>query len=87
MTELDGRTALVTGAGNGLGRAIALALAGAGARVILTGRTAATLGETAGLIAARMSPDRACPSNSSTREARPQTSPSRALACGSRTSW
>ena len=44
--ELAGRTALVTGAGNGLGRAIALALAGAGARVILTGRTAATLGET-----------------------------------------
>ena len=39
--ELAGRTALVTGAGNGLGRAIALALAGAGARVILAGRTAA----------------------------------------------
>jgi NAD(P)-dependent dehydrogenase (short-subunit alcohol dehydrogenase family) len=48
--ELAGRTALVTGAGNGLGRAIAIALAGAGARVILTGRTEATLHETAGLI-------------------------------------
>jgi NAD(P)-dependent dehydrogenase (short-subunit alcohol dehydrogenase family) len=44
---LDGRTALVTGAGNGLGRAIALALAGAGARVVLVGRTEATLRETA----------------------------------------
>ena len=54
--ELAGRTALVTGAGNGLGRAIALALAGAGARVILTGRTSGTLRETAGLIAGR------CPS-------------------------
>jgi NAD(P)-dependent dehydrogenase (short-subunit alcohol dehydrogenase family) len=48
--ELAGRTALVTGAGNGLGRAIAIALAGAGARVILAGRTRATLDETAGLL-------------------------------------
>jgi NAD(P)-dependent dehydrogenase (short-subunit alcohol dehydrogenase family) len=47
---LAGRTALVTGAGNGLGRAIAVALAGAGARVILVGRTEATLGETAALV-------------------------------------
>jgi len=49
--ELAGRTALVTGAGNGLGRAIAVGLAGAGARVILTGRTSTTLHETASLIA------------------------------------
>ena len=47
---IDGRTALVTGAGNGLGRAIALALSVAGARVILTGRRSAALEETAGLL-------------------------------------
>ncbi len=46
--ELHGRTALVTGAGNGLGAAIAVGLARAGARVILTGRTVATLTQTAG---------------------------------------
>jgi NAD(P)-dependent dehydrogenase (short-subunit alcohol dehydrogenase family) len=50
--DLAGRTALVTGAGNGLGRAIAIALAGAGARVILAGRTNATLEETAELLPA-----------------------------------
>lgn len=35
---VSGRTALVTGAGNGLGRAIALELAERGARVVVTGR-------------------------------------------------
>lgn len=49
--RLAGRTALVSGAGNGLGRAISLQLAGAGVRVILTGRTIDPLQETAGLIA------------------------------------
>lgn len=41
-----GRTAVVTGAGNGLGRAIAVALASEGVRVILVGRTEAKLKET-----------------------------------------
>lgn len=46
-----GRTALVTGAGSGLGRAIALALGAAGARVLLVGRNATRLTEVAGELA------------------------------------
>lgn len=46
---LHGRTALVTGGGNGLGRSIALALVGAGARVVVSGRTLASLVATAEL--------------------------------------
>lgn len=49
-SRLSGRTALVTGAGNGLGRAIAVQLAAAGVRVVVTGRTAAPLQQTAALI-------------------------------------
>src|SRR5665213_2581210 len=41
------RTALVTGAGSGIGRAVALALVGAGWRVALAGRREAALAETA----------------------------------------
>jgi NAD(P)-dependent dehydrogenase (short-subunit alcohol dehydrogenase family) len=48
--HLAGRTALVTGAGNGLGRAIALGLAARGVRVVLTGRTQSKLDDVAGEI-------------------------------------
>lgn len=44
------RTALVSGAGNGLGRAIAVALAGDGYRVVLTGRRPEPLQQTAEVI-------------------------------------
>lgn len=44
--RLDGRVALVTGAGRGLGRGIALALAHAGADIVAAARTGAELEET-----------------------------------------
>src|SRR5271167_3724011 len=48
--DLEGRTAIVTGAGGGLGRGIALALAAAGARVVIAARRQVTGDETAALI-------------------------------------
>ena len=47
LFDLSGRTALITGASRGIGFAIAEALAAAGARVILNGRSASSLDETA----------------------------------------
>ncbi|WP_159052788.1 SDR family NAD(P)-dependent oxidoreductase, partial [Streptomyces scabiei] len=44
---LDGRTALVTGAGTGIGRETALMLAGEGATVVLVGRRPHLLAEVA----------------------------------------
>jgi NAD(P)-dependent dehydrogenase (short-subunit alcohol dehydrogenase family) len=45
--RLDGKTALVTGAGRGIGRAAALALAAAGAGLVLVSRTPEQLAEVA----------------------------------------
>lgn len=51
MSSLQGKTALVTGASQGIGRASALALAKAGARVALAARNEAKLNEVAAEIA------------------------------------
>jgi 3-oxoacyl-[acyl-carrier protein] reductase len=50
--DLSGRTALVTGASRGIGRACAVVLARQGARVVLAARDAELLGEAAADIAA-----------------------------------
>jgi 3-oxoacyl-[acyl-carrier protein] reductase len=51
MANLEGRTALITGASQGIGRACALALAAAGVRVALAARNEAKLNEVAAEIA------------------------------------
>jgi len=50
--DLAGRTAVITGAGRGIGRAIAVELAGRGARIVAVGRRETALVETCDAISA-----------------------------------
>lgn len=50
MKRLEGRRAIITGAGSGIGRASALRFASEGARVLVVGRTRASLDETVALV-------------------------------------
>jgi NAD(P)-dependent dehydrogenase (short-subunit alcohol dehydrogenase family) len=59
--RLDGKTALVTGAGRGIGRGAALALAAAGADLVLVSRSPAELAEVAREIAQNGGRARALP--------------------------
>ena len=53
MGMFDGKTAIVTGAGQGVGQGIALALAAEGANIVVSGRTESKLHDTCKLIAER----------------------------------
>jgi NAD(P)-dependent dehydrogenase (short-subunit alcohol dehydrogenase family) len=52
-TDFAGRSALITGAGRGIGRAVALGLADAGAGLILVARSDGQLAETRAMLLAR----------------------------------
>ena len=55
-TAFAGKTALITGAGRGIGRALALGLADAGASLTLLARSAGQLAETRAMLLARGAP-------------------------------
>ena len=57
MFRLDGKTAIITGASRGLGKEMAIGLGHAGANVVITGRDAATLAESAQDITAEIGRD------------------------------
>ncbi|HRX90626.1 MAG TPA: SDR family NAD(P)-dependent oxidoreductase, partial [Steroidobacteraceae bacterium] len=56
MASLAGKTAIVTGASRGIGRAIALEFAGAGAQLVLVAKSADLLAESRIAVAATCSP-------------------------------
>jgi len=68
LFDLAGRTALVTGASAGIGRAIAEALAGAGARVVLVARRADALEAAAAALRADGAEAAALPADLSRRD-------------------
>jgi 3-oxoacyl-[acyl-carrier protein] reductase len=49
-TELEGKTAIVTGGGSGIGRGVSLALASEGVRVVVCGRRKVKIDETVDLV-------------------------------------
>jgi len=65
MPSLEGKVALVTGAGRGIGRAVAASLAGAGAALGITARTESDLSETVAQVRGRGTPTVAVPGDAS----------------------
>ena len=53
VTDFAGKTALITGAGRGIGRAVALGLADAGAALILVARSTVELAQTQAIVLGR----------------------------------